>query len=290
MATAKEIKGRIRSIESTKKITRAMELIAASKLRKARDRVGASKPYAARILEVMEHLALAHPEYRHPYLEVRDVKRVGMIVIATDRGLCGGLNTHLFKKVLMQIKELTEKKIAMDAALIGHKADVFFKRLPAQIVAYAHHLGDAPTTKDLIGSVRVMLDRFIAGDIDELYLFSNEFINTIKQAPRVQKLLPVSFEMDSRLRENDKGHWDYIYEPDAKSLLTLLLERYVESAVYQGMVENIACEQASRMMAMKNATDNATEVIGDLKLVYNKARQALITKELSEIVSGSQAV
>lgn len=285
MATAKEIKGRIRSIESTKKITRAMELIAASKLRKARDRVEASKPYAARIIEVMEHLAGSHPEYRHPYLEVRPVKRVGMIVIATDRGLCGGLNTHLFKKALQNIKAWNEANIEIDAALIGHKADVFFKRLPVNVVAYAHHLGDAPHVKDLIGSVRVMLDRFIAGEIDELHLLSNEFVNTIKQTPRAQKLLPVSLD-----KTKQSHHWDYIYEPDAKSLLTLLLERYVESAVYQGMVENIACEQASRMMAMKNATDNATEVIHDLKLDYNKARQALITKELSEIVSGSSAV
>ncbi len=285
MATAKEIKGRIRSIESTKKITRAMELIAASKLRKARDRVGASKPYAARIIEVMEHLASAHPEYKHPYLDLRPVKRVGLIVIATDRGLCGGLNTHLFKKALQAIKTWNESKIEIDAALIGHKADVFFKRLPVNVVAYAHHLGDAPAIKDLIGSVRVMLDCFTTGKIDELYLFSNEFINTIKQAPRVQKLLPVSIEARKAAH-----HWDYIYEPDAKSLLTILLERYVESSVYQGMVENIACEQASRMMSMKNATDNASEVIHDLKLDYNKARQALITKELSEIVSGSQAV
>ncbi len=285
MATAKEIKGRIKSIESTKKITRAMELIAASKLRKARDRVEASKPYAARIIEVMQHLAGAHPEYKHPYLNVRPVKRVGMILIATDRGLCGGLNTHLFKKALTAVKAWNDAKIDIDVALIGHKADLFFKRLPVNVVAYAHHLGDAPAIKDLLGSVRVMLDRFTNGEIDELHLFANEFINTIKQQPRVQKLLPVSIEASK-----ESHHWDYIYEPDAKSLLTILLERYVESCVYQGMVENVACEQASRMMAMKNATDNATEVIHDLKLDYNKARQALITKELSEIVSGSQAV
>jgi len=285
MATAKEIKGRIRSIESTKKITRAMELIAASKLRKARDRVEASKPYAARIIEVIRHLAGAHPEYKHPYLNARPVKRVGIIVIATDRGLCGGLNTHLFKKALHAIKDWNDQKIEIDAALIGHKADAFFKRLPVNVVAYAHHLGDAPAVKDLLGSVRVMLDLFIDGKIDELHLFSNEFVNTIKQAPRQQKLLPVSLDQAQAAQ-----HWDYIYEPDAKALLTLLLERYAESTVYQGMVENIACEQASRMMAMKSATDNATEVIDELKLDYNKARQALITKELSEIVSGSAAV
>ncbi len=287
MATAKEIKGRIRSIESTKKITRAMELIAASKLRKARDRVEASKPYSRRILDVMAHLAVAHPEYKHPYLNARPIKRIGMIVIATDRGLCGGLNTHLFKKVVQAFKSWTDAQIEIDVALVGHKADVFFKRLSVNLVAYAHHLGDAPKTQDIIGSVRVMLDRFSAGEIDELYLFSNEFVNTIKQQPRVQKLLPVSIQA---AQDKPSVHWDYIYEPDAKSLLTLFLERYVESTVYQGMVENIACEQASRMMAMKNATDNASEVIHDLKLDYNKARQALITKELSEIVSGSEAV
>lgn len=285
MASAKEIKGRIRSIESTKKITRAMELIAASKLRKARDRVEASKPYAARIMEVIAHLAHAHAEYRHPYLEKRAVKRVGMIVITTDRGLCGGLNTHLFKKVLKDLRALNDQGIDVDVALIGHKAEVFFKRLPVKILAYAHHLGDAPSTKDIIGSVRVMLDAFNNGEIDELHLYSNEFINTIKQHPQSHLLLPVAVAKDER-----STHWDYLYEPDAKALLTLLLERYVESVVYQGVVENIACEQASRMMAMKSATDNASEVIHDLKLDYNKARQALITKELSEIVSGAEAV
>lgn len=285
MATAKEIKGRIRSIESTKKITRAMELIAASKLRKARDRVEASKPYAARILEVISHLAEAHPEYRHAYLEARPVKRIGLIVVATDRGLCGGLNNHLFKKVLTQIKNLNNGDVEVDVALIGHKAEVFFKRLPVNILAYAHHLGDAPTTKDIMGSVRVMLEAFTQGKIDELYLFSNEFVNTIRQTPRSHKLLPVVMP-----EERQSAHWDYIYEPDAKALLSLLLERYVESIVYQGVVENIACEQAARMMAMKNASDNANEVIHDLKLDYNKARQALITKELSEIVSGSEAI
>ena len=285
MATAKEIKGRIRSIESTKKITRAMELIAASKLRKARDRVEASKPYAARILEVISHVANAKTEYNHPYLAQRDVKRIGILLISTDRGLCGGLNNHLFKKVLQQIKVWQAANIEIDVALIGHKAEVFFKRLPVNIVAYAHHLGDAPTSQDIIGSVRVMLDAFVEGKIDELHLFSNSFVNTIKQIPKSHLLLPVAIPQDQRT-----SHWDYIYEPDAKSLLTLLLERYVESMTYQGVVENIACEQASRMMAMKNASDNATEVISELKLDYNKARQALITKELSEIVSGSEAV
>ncbi len=285
MATAKEIKGRIRSIESTKKITRAMELIAASKLRKARDRVEASKPYAARILEVISHVAKATTEYNHPYLAQREVKRVGLLLISTDRGLCGGLNNHLFKKALQQIKLWQSQDVEIDVALIGHKAEVFFKRLPVKVVAYAHHLGDAPTSGDIIGSVRVMLDAFVAGQIDELHLFSNTFVNTIKQTPKSHLLLPVAIPQDQRT-----SHWDYIYEPDAKSLLTLLLERYVESMTYQGVVENIACEQASRMMAMKNASDNATEVIDELKLDYNKARQALITKELSEIVSGSEAV
>lgn len=284
MAIAKEIRARINSISSTKKITNAMQLIAASKLRKARDRVEASKPYAKRVTEVIEHLTTAHPEYHHVYLETRPIKRVGIIIIATDRGLCGGLNTHLFKKALQSIRAWNKENIEVDAVLIGHKAEVFFKNLPVNLIAYAHHLGDAPKIKDIFGSVQVMLQAFKNKQVDEVHLFHNEFVNTIRQAPEIKKLLPVT------LKKEKQRHWDYIYEPDAKSLLTLLLERYVESQVYQAVVENIACEHAARMMAMKNATDNANGVIRELKLVYNKARQAAITKELSEIVSGAEAV
>lgn len=285
MAIAKEIRARISSIGSTKKITNAMQLIAASKLRKARDRVEASKPYAKRILDVIDHLTQAHPEYNHPYFETRPVKRVGVLVIASDRGLCGGLNTHLFKKVLQNIRNWEKAGIEVDVVIIGHKAEVFFKNLPVKLLAYAHHLGDAPKIKDIFGSVQVMLQAFNNKTVDEVYLFHNEFINTIKQLPQEHKLLPVTLQ-----KKHAMPHWDYIYEPDAKGLLPLLLERYVESQVYQGVVENLACEHAARMMAMKNATDNANEVIGELKLQYNKARQAAITKELSEIVSGAAAV
>lgn len=285
MAIAKEIKARISSISSTKKITSAMELIAASKLRKARDRVEASKPYAKKITEVIEHLRNSHPEYKHVYFETRPVKKVGMIINATDRGLCGGLNTNLFKKALQQIRAWDKENIKVDVVIIGHKAEVFFKNLPIHLIAYAHHLGDTPKIKNILGPVQVMLQAFKNGEVDEVYLFHNEFVNTIKQVPQVHRLLPVNLES-----RRGRAHWDYIYEPDAKSLLTLLLERYVESQVYQAVVENLACEQAARMMAMKNATDNANDVIHDLKLDYNKARQAAITKELSEIVSGAEAV
>ena len=285
MANAKEIRARINSIGSTKKITNAMQLIAASKLRKARDRVEASKPYAKSMWKVITHLSSAHPEYQHPYLLVRPVKRAGMIVVATDRGLCGGLNTHLFKQALQKIQALKQQNIVVDLALIGHKAEAFFKNLPVNVVAYAHHLGDAPAIKDILGPVQVMLQAFNAEEIDEIYLCHNEFINTIKQVPKLHRLLPVSLDSEA-----SHPHWDYIYEPDAKSLLTLLLQRYVEAEVYQGVVENLASEQAARMMAMKNATDNANDVIRELKQDFNKARQAAITKELSEIVSGAEAV
>lgn len=286
MATAKEIKARIGSVQNTKKITRAMEMISASKMRKARARMEASKPYAQRARAVIGHLASAHPEYHHPYMNEREVKRVGFIVISTYRGLCGGLNIQLFKKATTEMQQWADQKVEIDVAVIGHKGEAFFKRLQSHIVAYAGHLGDAPQVKDLIGSVKVMLDAFDEGKIDRLFLVSNEFVSTIKQKPVCAQLLPI--EADASHQRD--GHWDYIYEPDAKSLLTLLLVRYVESQVYQGVIENIACEQAARMVAMKNATDNAGEVISGLKLQYNKARQAAITKELAEIVSGADAI
>jgi F-type H+-transporting ATPase subunit gamma len=285
MATAKEIKARISSISNTKKITRAMEMIAASKLRKARDRMEASRPYAQKAREVIGHLALSHPEYRHVYMENRQAKRVGFIVISSDRGLCGGLNINLFKKAFTEMKAWSDQNVEIDVAIIGHKAEAHFKRSSMNIVAYAHHLGEQPAIKNLIGSIKVMLDAFTQGKIDRLFLVSNQFVNTIVQAPHCEQLLPVVPS-----KEGHQYHWDYIYEPDAKSLLTVLLERYVESQVYQGVVENVACEQAARMMAMKNATENAGEVIKELKLEYNKARQAAITKELAEIVSGAEAV
>jgi F-type H+-transporting ATPase subunit gamma len=286
MATAREIKSRIGSVQNTKKITRAMEMIAASKLRKARDHMEATKPYAQIARKIIGHVAKSHPEYKHPYLHEREVKRVGYIVVSTDRGLCGALNINAFKSVVQSMQEWQDKKVDIDVAIIGHKAETFFKRVKANIVAYAHHLGEQPQVKDLIGSVKVMLDAYDEGKIDRLFMISNEFNSTISQKPVLEQLLPVVPSQD----ETPEYFWDYIYEYSAKDLLTMLLVRYVESQVYQAVVENFACEQASRMMAMKNATDNAGEVIGQLKLEYNKARQSSITKELAEIVSGAEAL
>ncbi len=286
MATAREIKSRIGSVQNTKKITRAMEMIAASKLRKARDHMEATKPYAQIARKIIGHVAKSHPEYKHPYLHEREVKRVGYIVVSTDRGLCGALNINAFKLAVQSMQEWQDKKIDIDVAIIGHKAETFFKRVKANIVTYAHHLGEQPQVKDLIGSVKVMLDAYDEGKIDRLFMISNEFNSTISQKPTLEQLLPVVPSQD----ETPEYFWDYIYEYSAKDLLTMLLVRYVESQVYQAVVENFACEQASRMMAMKNATDNAGEVIGQLKLEYNKARQSSITKELAEIVSGAEAL
>ena len=286
MATAREIKSRIGSVQNTKKITRAMEMIAASKLRKARDHMEATKPYAQIARKIIGHVAKSHPEYKHPYLHEREVKRVGYIVVSTDRGLCGALNINAFKLAVQSMQEWQDKKIDIDVAIIGHKAETFFKRVKANIVAYAHHLGEQPQVKDLIGSVKVMFDAYDEGKIDRLFMISNEFNSTISQKPALEQLLPVVPSQD----ETPEYFWDYIYEYSAKDLLTMLLVRYVESQVYQAVVENFACEQASRMMAMKNATDNAGEVIGQLKLEYNKTRQSSITKELAEIVSGAEAL
>jgi len=287
MAVGKEIRTKIKSIQNTQKITRAMEMVAASKMRKAQQRMQASRPYAQKIRAVIGHLSQAHPEYRHPYLlEKEAVKRVGMIVISSDRGLCGGLNTNLFKAAVKSIKVWREKGVEVDLCLIGQKGISFMKRL-GNVRASVGHLGDAPGIEELIGSVKVMLDAFDNGEIDRVDVVYNEFINTMTQNPRVEQLLPVQAdEPDEEL----KHHWDYLYEPEAKDVLTDLLVRYVESQVYQGVVENIACEQAARMVAMKAASDNAGDLIGDLQLVYNKARQAAITQEISEIVSGAAAV
>ena len=288
MASGKEIRTQIRSIQNTQKITRAMEMVAASKMRKAQDRMAASRPYADKMRLVISHLAHAHPEYRHPYLVGRDeVKRVGFIVVSTDRGLCGGLNANLFKKTLGEMRAWQETGAELDLATIGSKASSFFGRFGGQVVAEATALGDAPGVQDLIGSVKVMLDAYDEGKLDRLYLVFNEFVNTMTQRPQVEQLLPIEAdELDESLRH----HWDYLYEPDAREVLDELLMRYVESLVYQGVVENIACEQAARMVAMKAASDNAAGLIDDLQLAYNKARQAAITQELSEIVAGAAAV
>jgi len=286
MAGAKEIRTKIASIKNTQKITRAMQMVAASKMRKAQDRMQATRPYAEKIRNVVAHIAQSHPEYHHPYLVERETRRVGLIVIATDRGLCGGLNLNLFKKAIIAMKGWSNEGLEIDLTLIGSKASGFFKRVGGNIVATATHLGDSPSIVDMIGSIKVMLDAYEEGGIDRLYLVHNEFINTMTQQPGLVQLLPVTGENDEQLGH----HWDYIYEPDSKPVLDALMIRYIESLVYQGLVDNIACEMAARMVAMKSATDNAGSLIDELQLIYNKARQAAITQEISEIVSGAAAV
>ena len=286
MAGTKEIRTQISSISSTQKITSAMEMVAASKMRKAQDRMEVGKPYATRIRGVVGHIANANPEYQHQYMQERAVKRVGYIIVSTDRGLCGGLNINLFKTALKSIKQWADQQVEIDLCLIGGKAAAFFNSVGGNVVASVRDLGEAPSVADLIGSVKTMLDSYDEGKIDKLYLVGNEFVNTMTQTPTVAQLLPLLPSED----ENLQHHWDYIYEPDAQELLDGLLTRYVESQVYQAVVENGACEQASRMIAMKNATDNAGDLIDELQLIYNKARQAAITQELSEIVSGAAAV
>ena len=286
MPSTKEIRTQIASIGSTQKITSAMEMVAASKMRKAQDRMLLGKPYSRRIRQVVGHIANSTPEYKHTYMQEREVSRVGYIIISSDRGLCGGLNTNLFRATMRDMKVWAEKDKEIDLALIGAKAVGFFNSYGGNVVASVRDMGEVPNLSDLIGSVKVMLDSFAEGKIDKLFLVNNEFVNTMTQDPTINQLLPLQADDSQEL----KHHWDYVYEPDAKELLDGLLVRYIESQVYQAVVENGACEQASRMIAMKSATDNAGDLIDDLQLVYNKARQAAITQELSEIVSGAAAV
>lgn len=286
MAVGKEVKTKITSIQSTQKITSAMEMVAASKMRKAQERRQVGKPYADRIRSVVGQIANAVSEYKHQYMEQREIKRVGYIVISTDRGLCGGLNTNLFKQVIKSMKTWSDQEVQIDLCTVGNKGSAFFGSFGGNIVATVKDLGDSPSASDLIGGVKVMLDAYGEGKIDRLYVVANEFVNTMTQKPVVEQLLPLQATEDDKLQH----HWDYLYEPDAKELLDGLLIRYIESQVYQGVVENKACEQAARMIAMKSATDNAGDLINELQLLYNKARQAAITQELSEIVSGAAAV
>lgn len=282
---SKEIRAKIKSVTNTQKITKAMEMVAASKMRKAQARMEATKPYVEKVKRVISHVAAAHPEYNHPYTQERDtVKRVGVIMISSDRGLCGGLNSNLFRKALPMLKTWQEQGVGVELALVGSKAQTFFRSYGGNVVASVTDLGDAPHIEDLVGTIKVVLDKFEAGEIDEVYLGANEFVNTMTQNPVVEKIVPLSAEASS------DTHWDYLYEPDAKTALDLLMRRYAESMVFGSVVENAACEQGARMIAMKNATDNAGDMIKDLKLSYNKARQAAITAELSEIVAGSSAV
>ncbi len=286
MAVGKEIRTQIASIQSTQKITSAMEMVAASKMRKAQDRMGATRPYADKMRSVIAHLSQSHPEYKHPYTQDRDVKSVGYIVVSSDRGLCGGLNSNLFRRLAASIKEQADNGVQVSFCTIGQKATGFFGRFGGEMHGQVTHLGDAPRIEDLIGTVKVMLDAFDEGKLDRIYVAYNSFVNTMTQEPTVEQLVPIAQGEEEEL----KHHWDYIYEPDAKDVLNGLLTRYVESLVYQSVVENAACEQSARMVAMKAATDNAGDLIDELQLVYNKARQAAITQEISEIVSGAAAV
>ena len=289
MPNEKEIRSKIRSVKNMQKITSAMEMVAASKIRKAQQQMEESRPYAERIRRVIGHLGAANPEYKHPFTVSRPVKRVGFIIISTDRGLCGGLNVNLFKRVIGELAHWKNEDVEVDLALVGAKAVQFFRRLGGNVVGTATHLGDRPQVNDLIGSIKIMLDAYSEGKIDRLFLAHNEFVSTMSQKPEVKTLLPSS-AIELGTEETLSEHWDYIYEPDAVELLDDVLMRYIESQVYRGAVENFACEMAAKMIAMKSATDNAGDIIDNLQLVYNKARQAAITQEISEIVGGAAAV
>ncbi|MDN5869266.1 MAG: F0F1 ATP synthase subunit gamma [Nitrococcus sp.] len=286
MAAGKEIRTKIRSIQNTQKITRAMEMVAASKMRRAQERMSAARPYADKLRTVIGHIANAHPGYKHPFMLERDARRVAFILISSDRGLCGGLNANQFRHLLREMQPWREQNVDMDFCVIGNKAAMFLRRTRANIIAQTTHLGDAPEAGDVVGAVKVALDAYSEGRIDRLYLVYNRFINSMTQRPEVEQLLPLIASEEQEL----KHYWDYLYEPDAREVLEHVLTRYVEALVYHGVVENIACEQAARMVAMKAASDNAGNLIDELQLAYNKARQAAITKELSEIVAGAAAV
>jgi F-type H+-transporting ATPase subunit gamma len=287
MAGAKEITGKIRSIENTKKVTSALEMVSASKIRKSQDLMNATRPYTRMIRRVMGHLSKANPEFRHPFTVRREeTKKVGYIIVSTDRGLCGGLNINLFKLVLASIQEWRGQGAEVSLVTLGKKASAFFKNINVEIAAHAHDLGEKPQIEDLIGSIKVMLDAYREEHIDLVYIVYNDFINTMSQRPRLEQLLPLPETDDEEVRDI----WDYIYEPDAEALLDTVLVRYIEADVYHAVLENLASEHAARMIAMKNATDNAGDLIDELTLAFNKARQAAITQEISEIVGGAAAV
>jgi F-type H+-transporting ATPase subunit gamma len=286
MAGGKEIKTKIASVQNTQKITAAMEMVAASKMRRAQDQMFATRPYAERIARVVSHVASSNAEYKHPFLIERPVKRAGIIAVSTDRGLCGGLNTNMFKKALNHIGELDEKGVEIEVVTFGTKALGFFKRIGAKVVAETSHIGDSPEMAQVIGPVQSLLKAYASGEIDVIYLIGNEFVNTMTQEPKMVQLVPVEPAPDDELSH----HWDYIYEPGSKEVLDNVLDRYIESLVYQAIVENVACEMAARMVAMKSATENAGSMIDELQLIYNRERQASITQEISEIVGGAAAV
>ncbi len=289
MAVGKEIRTKIKSVQSTQKITRAMEMVAASKMRKAQERMRMARPYADKLRNVIGHLAYAHPEYKHPFLIERQTRRVGLIVVTSDRGLCGGLNTNLLKTTLLTLRDWSGKQVEVELCTIGAKGFNFLKRVGGRIVSHVSHLGDTPRVEQLIGTVKTMLDDYTAGKIDRLYVVYNRFINTMSQQPTVEQLLPLP-PVQTDEAQKLQHHWDYIYEPDSKEVIDDLLTRYIETLVYQSAVENLASEQSARMVAMKAASDNAGKLIDELKLRYNKARQAAITQEISEIVGGAAAV
>ncbi len=287
MAGAREIRTKIKSIQNTRKVTRALEMVSAAKIRRAQELMRASRPYARLMRQVIGHIAKANTEYKHPFLVERDeISHVGYIVISTDRGLCGGLNSNLFRKLLVEIRAWQEKGVEVDVVCIGQKAAAFFKRLKVNLVGSVTHLGEKPRLDQLIGAIKVELDSYMSGRVDRLFLANNDFVNTMTQKPETQQLLPLlpSDDVDS------KHAWDYLYEPSAPEIMDHVLTRYIESLVYQGVLENLASEHAARMVAMKSASDNANKLIGELTLIYNKARQAAITQEISEIVSGAAAV
>ena len=286
MAVGKEIKNKIGSVSNTQKITSAMQMVAASKMRRTQDKMRQGKPYSERVRGVIGHLANSNPEYKHIYMKTRDVKRIGYIIISTDRGLCGGLNVNLFRTVLKDMAQWHAKGVESDLGLIGNKAGPFFRSVGGNVKAVMGNVGEAPDLTDLIGGIKVMLDAYESGEIDRLYLASNEFVNTMTQQPTVRQLLPLNPEED----ESYNHRWDYIYEPDARQLIEGLVMRFVEAQVYQAVIENGACEQAAKMIAMKSATDNAGKLIDELQLIYNNARQAAITQEIAEIVGGAAAV
>ncbi|MED5406891.1 MAG: F0F1 ATP synthase subunit gamma [Pseudomonadota bacterium] len=287
MASGKEIRNKIKSIQNTQKITKAMEMVAASKMRRAQERMLQARPYAEKMRTVVAHLSQANLEYKHSFTQEREVERVGFIIVSSDRGLCGGLNINLFREAVNALSNWQDRGVEIDVTTIGSKSLGFFRRIGSNIVSEATRLGDAPQLSELIGAMKVMLDAYTDGRIDRLYLVHNRFVSTMSQEPTVEQLLPTHADEPD---ENLTRHWDYLYEPDAQDVVDALMTRYVESLIYQGVVENIACEMAARMVAMKSASDNAGNLIDELQLVYNKARQASITQEISEIVSGAAAV
>ena len=290
MAGSQEIRTQIKSIQNTQKITKAMEMVAASKMRKAVNQMEMARPYADKISEVMTHLANAHPEYDSTFFDVRTIKKRAYIVVSSDRGLCGGLNNNLFKSIIQLSIDNKNNEIGTSYSVIGNKAAGFFQRIGGEVISQSTHLGDRPQIEDLLGTIKSTIDKFLSKEVDEVYIAYNRFINTVSQVPTIDKILPISPDAADESQKEYSHYWDYLYEPDAEEVLESLFTRYIESLTYRSVVENIACEQASRMVAMKSSSDNAADLIGELQIIYNKNRQAAITQEISEIISGAAAL